>query len=111
MNSIIERLKQNVRLQEGLHACMHCGIYTVKRKLISYLHVMRRVSCYLQCRESNQLQYPQTGLSLRRGNIELSIKIEKCMFCGKCTLVCPHSSNIRNVVLHDPCELGRGMGM
>lgn len=40
------------------------------------------------------------GLMLRRGNIdELSEEVEKCMFCGKCTLVCPRDINIRNVVL------------
>ena len=40
------------------------------------------------------------GLMLRRGNIDgLSSEISKCMFCGKCTLVCPRDINIRNVVL------------
>lgn len=40
------------------------------------------------------------GLMLRRGEIEkLSSEIEKCMFCGKCSLVCPRDINIRNVVL------------
>jgi heterodisulfide reductase subunit C len=37
---------------------------------------------------------------LRRGETDkLSTEIDKCMFCGKCTLVCPRDVNIRNVVL------------
>jgi heterodisulfide reductase subunit C len=40
------------------------------------------------------------GLLLRRGNTaELSVEIEKCMFCGKCSLICPRDINIRNVIL------------
>jgi len=40
------------------------------------------------------------GLSLRRGEVAvLSEEIQKCMFCGKCTLICPRDINIRNVIL------------
>lgn len=40
------------------------------------------------------------SLMLRRGETDkLSTEIDKCMFCGKCTLVCPRDVNIRNVVL------------
>ncbi len=40
------------------------------------------------------------GLLLRRGNsAELSAEIDKCMFCGKCSLVCPRDINIRNAIL------------
>jgi len=37
---------------------------------------------------------------LRRGETE-SIKAElrKCMFCGKCQLVCPRGVNLRNLIL------------
>jgi heterodisulfide reductase subunit C len=37
---------------------------------------------------------------IRRGNTE-SIKAElrKCMFCGKCQLVCPRGVNLRNLIL------------
>ena len=40
------------------------------------------------------------GLSLRRGEVDALLdEIHKCMFCGKCTLVCPRDINIRNVIL------------
>jgi heterodisulfide reductase subunit C len=40
------------------------------------------------------------NLFLRRCDIEsLAREIDKCMLCGKCTLVCPRDINIRNVVM------------
>ncbi|MGD9976871.1 MAG: 4Fe-4S dicluster domain-containing protein [Bacteroidales bacterium] len=37
--------------------------------------------------------------SIRRGEIEEAIaESEKCMLCGKCTLVCPRDVNTRNIV-------------
>ena len=39
------------------------------------------------------------GLLLRRGETEgLEKEIDKCMLCGKCTLVCPRGVNTRNVI-------------
>ncbi len=37
---------------------------------------------------------------IRRGETkELKKEIQKCMFCGKCQLVCPRGVNLRNVIL------------
>jgi succinate dehydrogenase/fumarate reductase-like Fe-S protein len=37
---------------------------------------------------------------LRRGEThQLKQEIRKCMFCGKCQLVCPRGVNLRNVIL------------
>ena len=39
-------------------------------------------------------------LLVRRGLVDgLSDEIAKCMFCGKCKLVCPGGVNTRNVIL------------
>ncbi len=48
-----------------------------------------------------------TNFSLRLVNVMISRgetnnllkEIAKCMFCGKCTLVCPRSVNTRNVIM------------
>jgi len=37
---------------------------------------------------------------VRRGEAgKLKSEISKCMFCGKCQLVCPRGVNLRNVIL------------
>ena len=48
-----------------------------------------------------------TGFSLRELNIlikrgendQVRSKLDKCMLCGKCTLVCPRGVNTRNVIV------------
>lgn len=38
--------------------------------------------------------------AIRRGDTKLlKQEIRKCMFCGKCQLVCPRGVNLRNVIL------------
>ncbi len=40
------------------------------------------------------------NLLIRRGEITgLAKEIDKCMLCGKCSLVCPRGINIRNVIM------------
>lgn len=68
----------------------------------SFLTCMSCGGCTATCSAGRLTDFNirKIGLMLRRGEIEhLSIEIEKCMFCGKCTLVCPRDINIRNVVL------------
>ncbi|HRS53180.1 MAG TPA: 4Fe-4S dicluster domain-containing protein [Bacteroidales bacterium] len=36
---------------------------------------------------------------LRRGENNIKEEINKCMLCGKCSLVCPRGVNTRNVIL------------
>ncbi|MBN2480949.1 MAG: 4Fe-4S dicluster domain-containing protein [Bacteroidales bacterium] len=68
----------------------------------SFLTCMSCGGCTATCSAGNLTNFNvrKIGLMLRRGEIDqLSVEIEKCMFCGKCTLVCPRDINIRNVVL------------
>lgn len=68
----------------------------------SFLTCISCGGCTATCSAGNLTNFNvrRIGLMLRRGNIEeLSLEIEKCMFCGKCMLVCPRDINIRNVVL------------
>jgi len=37
---------------------------------------------------------------IRRGNTEsIKAELKKCMFCGKCQLICPRGVNLRNLIL------------
>jgi len=68
----------------------------------SFLTCISCGGCTATCSAGNLTSFNirKIGLSLRRGEIDvLSEEIQKCMFCGKCTLVCPRDINIRNVVL------------
>lgn len=68
----------------------------------SFLTCISCGGCTATCSAGNLTNFNvrKIGLSLRRGEIDvLSEEIQKCMFCGKCTLVCPRDINIRNVVL------------
>lgn len=79
------RLLQSVlQLEPSFLTCLSCG------------------GCTATCSAGNLTDFNvrKIGLMLRRGNLDdLSKEIEKCMFCGKCSLVCPRDINIRNVVL------------
>jgi heterodisulfide reductase subunit C len=68
----------------------------------SFLTCISCGGCTATCSAGSLVSFNvrRIGLSLRRGEVEhLSGEIQKCMFCGKCTLVCPRDINIRNVVL------------
>jgi len=68
----------------------------------SFLTCLSCGGCTATCSAGNLTNFNvrRIGLSLRRGEIDtLSEEIRKCMFCGKCTLVCPRDINIRNVIL------------
>jgi heterodisulfide reductase subunit C len=68
----------------------------------SFLTCISCGGCTATCSAGNLVHFNvrKIGLSLRRGETEnLSNEIQKCMFCGKCTLVCPRDISIRNVIL------------
>jgi heterodisulfide reductase subunit C len=68
----------------------------------SFLTCLSCGGCTSTCSAGNLTNFNvrRIGLSLRRGEFEsLSEEIQKCFFCGKCTLVCPRDINIRNVIL------------
>lgn len=68
----------------------------------SFLTCISCGGCTATCSAGNLTNFNvrKIGLWLRRGETEkLAEEIDKCMFCGKCTLVCPRDINIRNVIL------------
>jgi heterodisulfide reductase subunit C len=76
-------------------------VYVLKHEP-SFLTCISCGGCTATCSAGNLTNFNvrKIGLMLRRGETEsLSVEIDKCMFCGKCTLVCPRDINIRNVVL------------
>jgi len=76
-------------------------LYVLKHEA-SFLTCLSCGGCTATCSAGNLINFNvrKIGLSLRRGEIEkLSAEIQKCMFCRKCTLVCPRDINIRNVIL------------
>lgn len=68
----------------------------------SFLTCMSCGGCTATCSAGKLTDFNirRIGLMLRRGQTsQLAAEIGKCMFCGKCTMVCPRDVNIRNVVL------------
>lgn len=68
----------------------------------SFLTCMSCGGCTATCSAGKLVDFNvrKIGLMLRRGEIDkLAAEIDKCMFCGKCMLVCPRDINIRNVIL------------
>lgn len=68
----------------------------------SFLTCISCGGCTATCSAGNLIDFNvrKINLFLRRCEIEsLSREIDKCMLCGKCTLVCPRDINIRNVVM------------
>ncbi|MBN2806459.1 MAG: 4Fe-4S dicluster domain-containing protein [Prolixibacteraceae bacterium] len=68
----------------------------------SFLTCMSCGGCTATCSAGKLTDFNirRIGLMLRRGQTDkLAAEIDKCMFCGKCSLVCPRDVNIRNVVL------------
>ena len=57
--------------------------------------------CAATCTTGNFIKFSlrELNILIKRGENELVRRnIEKCMLCGKCTLVCPRGVNTRNVV-------------
>jgi heterodisulfide reductase subunit C len=68
----------------------------------SFLVCMSCGACTATCSAGNLINFNIRRMSLyiRRGEIvKLSDEIDKCMFCGKCQIICPRGVNTRNVVL------------
>jgi heterodisulfide reductase subunit C len=73
-----------VREEPSFGLCLSCG------------------GCTATCSAANLVDFNirRLGLLIRRGEIEnLSREINKCMLCGKCSLVCPRGINLRHVVM------------
>jgi heterodisulfide reductase subunit C len=76
--------------------------YAVLKSEPSFAACIACGSCAGTCSAANF-----TDFSLRKINILISrgetkglqSELQKCMLCGKCTLVCPRGVNTRNVIL------------
>lgn len=58
-------------------------------------------ACAATCSAANFTQFSLRKLNIliRRGeNSEVRAEVDRCMLCGKCTLVCPMGVNTRNVI-------------
>ena len=58
-------------------------------------------ACTGSCVAASRTDYNirKTHTRFRRGEtVALVAELEKCMFCGKCAMVCPRGVNIRNVI-------------
>jgi len=72
------------RLEPSFRICIGCG------------------SCTATCTAGHFVDFNirRFHILLLRGETSLLKKeIEKCMFCGKCQLVCPRGINMRNLIL------------
>jgi heterodisulfide reductase subunit C len=57
--------------------------------------------CSATCTSGNFTRFSlrEINILIKRGeNDTVAENIQKCMLCGKCTLVCPRSVNTRNVI-------------
>lgn len=58
-------------------------------------------SCSATCTAGNftNFSFREMCHSIRRGEVKKAFsESEKCMLCGKCTLVCPRDVNTRNIL-------------
>lgn len=59
-------------------------------------------SCASTCSTANKTDFSlrKVTILIKRGELSgLEAEIEKCMFCGKCQLVCPRGVNTRKLIL------------
>jgi len=69
--------------EPSLYLCVGCGSCTG--------------SCTVSIRADWNIR--KTHTRFRRGEtISLVEELKKCMFCGKCVMVCPRGVNVRNVI-------------
>lgn len=60
-------------------------------------------ACTATCTAGNLTDFNIRKLNvlIRRGEVsEIEEEIEKCMFCGKCQLLCPRGVKTRNIILN-----------
>jgi heterodisulfide reductase subunit C len=79
------------------------------RKLAGYISDMEPTfrlciecgACAATCTSGNYAHFSlrEMNILIKRGeNEQVRKNINKCMLCGKCTLVCPRGVNTRNVI-------------
>lgn len=79
----LEFAERLLELEPSLRLCIGCGACTG--------------TCMAASRST--LNIRKTHTRFRRGEtVLLADDLKNCMFCGKCTMVCPRGVNIRNVI-------------
>ena len=75
----------------------------IKKYVPSYKLCISCGACTATCSAANLTDFyniRRLNMFLLRGEIdEISENINKCMFCGKCELVCPRGINNRQVIM------------
>jgi heterodisulfide reductase subunit C len=59
-------------------------------------------SCAATCSAANKTEFSlrKINILVKRGELsDVEEEIKKCMFCGKCMLVCPRGVNTRKLIL------------
>jgi heterodisulfide reductase subunit C len=77
-------LEYLLREEPSFSTCLYCG------------------GCTATCTAANLVEFNirKLNILIRRGEIEnLAKEIDKCMLCGKCSMVCPRGINTRHVIL------------
>jgi len=68
----------------------------------TFNHCIACGSCAATCTagQFTNFSFREVCHAIRRGEIKSAIdESEKCMLCGKCTLVCPRNVNTRNIIM------------
>lgn len=75
----------------------------IRKYVPSYNLCISCGACTATCSTANLTDFyniRRLNIFLMRGEIdEIAKHIDKCMFCGKCELVCPRGVNTRQVIL------------
>lgn len=81
----LEKVNKLLELVPSYKRCISCGGCTATCSARQYTDFnIRKTHCYF-----------------RRGQFDLLEKeLQKCMLCGKCTLVCPRGVNLRSLIIN-----------
>ncbi len=80
-HELIARIRE---MEPTVDICIGCGSCTATCTAGSFTDFnIRRIHTFLR----------------RAETLGLKKELEKCMFCGKCQLVCPRGVNLRNLIL------------
>jgi len=89
MDNLFERLSQDVRIKEGLHACMNCGVCTAICPAAEIYNYDPRIIC-------------DTIQSKDNDEIEALLKSETIWYCGECMSCktrCPRGNTVGLIII------------
>lgn len=81
----LAKFRQTVEAVPSYKNCIGCG------------------GCTATCsaRQFTDFNIRKVHFSLRRGQYEsVAQELQKCMLCGKCTLICPRGVNLRSLIIN-----------